>query len=61
MYNRGMKVYIVKIYNDDTNAKLEKIKKNKNISFTSQFRRGLKLLFAELEKEDQENENKKTP
>ena len=49
-----MKFYGIEIYDDETNDMIEKIKNEKDISYSDQFRRGLKLLFAELEKENQE-------
>ena len=54
-----MKMFTIEIYDDETIDKLEKIKNEKDITYSDQFRRGLKLLFAKLEKEDQAKENKK--
>lgn len=54
-----MKFYGIEIYDEETYAMIEKIKNEKNITYSDQFRRGLRLLFAELKKEDQEKENKK--
>ena len=49
-----MKMFTIEIYDDETIDMLEKIKNEKDITYSDQFRRGLKLLFAELEKENQE-------
>ena len=55
-----MKMFTIEIYDDKTIDLLEKIKNEKGITYSDQFRRGLKLLFAKLEKEDQAKETKKT-
>ena len=56
-----MKMFTIEIYDDETIDMLEKIKNEKDITYSDQFRRGLKLLFAELEKKDQGKKIKKHP
>ena len=46
-----MKAYLIQIYDEDMNNKISEIKETKGISIQDQFRKGLKLLIAEIEKE----------
>ena len=46
-----MKAYLIQIYDEDMNKMISEIKETKGISIQDQFRKGLKLLIAEIEKE----------
>jgi len=47
-----MKAYLIQIYDEDMNKMISEIKETKGISIQYQFRKELKLLIAEIEKEN---------
>ena len=49
-----MKAYLIQIYDEDMNKMISEIKETKGISIQDQFRKGLKLLVAEIEKNDEQ-------
>lgn len=48
-----MKAYLIQIYDEDMNKMISEIKEIKGISIQDQFRKGLKLLIAEIEKNNE--------
>ena len=50
-----MKAYLIQIYDEDMNNKISEIKETKGISIQDQFRKGLKILITEIEKENSDS------
>ena len=47
-----MKAYLIQIYDEDKYNKIPELKETKGISIQDQCQKELKLLFAEIEKEN---------